>query len=52
MHEKMQERMYGLIDFTLKDLQVLPALDLALRSKPRAMLKAVLETTPQPKEED
>ena len=29
---EMQERMYGLIEFTLKDLQALPALDLALRS--------------------
>ena len=34
---EMQEMMYGLVGFMLKDLQRLPALDLELRSKPRAM---------------
>ena len=36
---KMQEKMYGLIDFMLKDLQALPELDPALRSKSRATPK-------------
>ena len=49
---EMQEMMHGLVDFTLKDLQVLPALDLALRSKLRAMPKAALESAPQPKKKD
>ena len=49
---EMQERMSGLVDFMLKDLQVLLALDLPLRSKVRAMPKASLEPAPQPKKED
>ena len=35
----MQEMMYGLVDIMLKDLQVLPVLDLALRSKAEGYTK-------------
>ena len=43
---EMWGKMYGLMDFTLKDLQALPVLDPAPRSKLRTIPEA-----PQPKEE-